>query len=30
VRFYTAVNPDFFTGTRIEAEAAAVVAEERA
>jgi hypothetical protein len=27
VRFYTAVNPDFFAGTRIEAEAAAVVAE---
>jgi len=27
VRFYTSVNPDFFVGTRIEAEAARVVAE---
>ncbi len=25
VRFYTSVNPDFFRGTRVEAEAAAVV-----
>ena len=29
VRFYTRVNPDFFRGTRIEADAAAVVAGER-
>jgi predicted TIM-barrel fold metal-dependent hydrolase len=29
VRFYTSVNPDFFAGTRVEAEAAAVVAAER-
>jgi hypothetical protein len=30
VRFYTALNPDFFKGTRIEREAARVVAAERA
>lgn len=30
VRFYTRVNPDFFRGTRVEAEAARVVAAERA
>jgi hypothetical protein len=30
VRFYTAVNPDFFAGTRVEDAAAAVVAAERA
>jgi predicted TIM-barrel fold metal-dependent hydrolase len=29
VRFYTSVNPDFFRGTRVEAEAAALVASER-
>jgi len=29
VRFYTSVNPDFFRGTRIESEAAAVVAREQ-
>jgi hypothetical protein len=29
VRFYTAVNPDFFRGTRIEAEAARIAAAER-
>jgi hypothetical protein len=28
VRFYTSVNPDFFTGTRVEAQAAAVVESE--
>jgi hypothetical protein len=27
-RFYTSVNPNFFAGTRIEAEAAALVAAE--
>ena len=27
VRFYTSVNPDFFAGTRVEAEAAKVVSE---
>jgi hypothetical protein len=30
VRFYTSLNPDFFRGTRVEAEAARVVAEENA
>jgi predicted TIM-barrel fold metal-dependent hydrolase len=30
VRFYTSVNPDFFVGTRVEAEAACVVADEAA
>jgi predicted TIM-barrel fold metal-dependent hydrolase len=29
VRFYTSVNPDFFRGTRVETEAAALVASER-
>lgn len=29
VRFYTTVNPDFFVGTRVEQEAAAVIAEEQ-
>jgi predicted TIM-barrel fold metal-dependent hydrolase len=29
VRFYTSVNPDFFRGTRVEAEAARVVREEQ-
>ena len=29
VRFYTALTPDFFQGTRIESEAARVVAAER-
>lgn len=29
VRFYTTVNPDFFAGTRVEAEAATIVAAER-
>lgn len=29
VRFYTTVNPDFFAGTRVEAEAAKIVASER-
>ncbi len=30
VRFYTSVNPDFFAGTRVEAEAARVVSDEAA
>ncbi|HPG24237.1 MAG: amidohydrolase family protein [Spirochaetaceae bacterium] len=30
VRFYTSVNPDFFAGTRVEAEAKRIVAEESA
>ena len=30
VRFYTSVNPGFFRGTRVEAEAAKLVAGERA
>jgi hypothetical protein len=29
VRFYTSVNPDFFVGTRCEAEAARIVAGDR-
>jgi predicted TIM-barrel fold metal-dependent hydrolase len=29
VRFYTRLNPDFFAGTRLEAEAAALIARER-
>jgi len=29
IRFYTRTNPDFFAGTRVEQEAAAVVANER-
>jgi hypothetical protein len=29
VRFYTRLNPDFFPGTRVEAEAAKLVAETR-
>ncbi len=29
VRFYTTVNPDFFAGTRVEAEAAKIVASDR-
>jgi hypothetical protein len=28
VRFYTSVNPDFFAGTRVESQAARIVAEE--
>ena len=30
VRFYTSVNPDFFVGTRVEAEAARVVSADAA
>jgi hypothetical protein len=29
VRFYTSLNPDFFAGTRVEEEAAGIVAAER-